>query len=108
MKRFEETWPYNCTGYHAFEPPLPWPHKICYCDSCKQGYIIATNLFHVNFKNDKIQAAGDKFRLFLKMRSSFLCKGTPTFCQNQVVVLSQHRVSSFKTVRPVTPRCADV
>ena len=61
MKRFEETWPYNCTGYHAFEPPLPRPNKIRYCNSHKQGYIIATNLITVNFKNDKIQAGGGKF-----------------------------------------------
>ena len=29
---------------------LPYP-GLCYCDSCKQGYIIATNLIPVNFKN---------------------------------------------------------
>ena len=61
MKRIEETCPYILTSYHAFEPPLPRPNKTCYCDSYKQGYIIATNLIPVNFKIDKVQARNGKF-----------------------------------------------
>ena len=36
-------------------------HKIRYCNSYKQGYIIATKLIPVNFENDKIQAGDGQF-----------------------------------------------
>ena len=77
IKRFQETCPYIFTGYHAFEPPLPLPNKIRYCDSYKQSYIFATNLIPVNFKIDKVQVENDKFWLFLKM--FFWCENEHPF-----------------------------
>ena len=45
----------------CFLASLASANKIRYCDSYKQGYIIATKLIPVNFENDKIQAGDGKF-----------------------------------------------